>query len=109
VPQGISDGKSDVYPRYDERINPLRAKLRLAMGVLTDDQKLELVYQQNAAAYGEKLYSGQLDRPYYVGRILRTVHALLTPDGRNLIAATPGGVLDDVEVYWESQGVLQRY
>jgi hypothetical protein len=41
--------------------------------------------------------------------VLRCDHALLTPDGRNLIAATPGGVLDDTEQWWEAQGVLQRY
>jgi hypothetical protein len=76
---------------------------------MTDAQKLELVYQGNPDAYGDKLYSGELTRPYYTGMVLRCTYALLTPDGQNLLASQPGGVLDDVESYWYENNVLTRY
>lgn len=74
-----------------------------------EDARLEEVYQQDPAGHGAKLYSAQLRRDWYTGKVLRTTSSLLTPDGRDLSDSNVGNILDDWEQDQEEKGTLQRY
>jgi hypothetical protein len=106
---GIRDGKSDVYPRQDDRIHALRAQLWAVMAGVSaqdiTDIQLEREYQRDPERFGAKQYKALLDRPYYKGDVLVTERAVITPSG----PIDERGANDDLLTYWSSHGVIRRY
>lgn len=106
MPQGKSDGKSDVYPAGSADTDLFRARIRAALrgGPADEDALLEARWQANKARLGAKLFKAKLTQPYYTGSVLVCERGILTPT-----TSIDANVVDDWVSYHEGSGTLVRY